>query len=75
MKLDKGSLVFVRFVKGTSERIQISNSQKRMFGSTGTIVTNLGDGYFNVKHETGFFVWHESSLAEDHLAKNFGIVP
>lgn len=75
MKFRKGSEVFVRLVKGTSERLQISATQKKMFGSTGTIVTNMGEGFFNVKHKTGYFVWHESSLAEDHLATNFGIKP
>jgi hypothetical protein len=67
--------VFVRLVKATSERLQISTAQKKMFGSTGTIVTDLGDGFVNVKHETCYCVWHENSLAEDHLATNFGIKP
>ena len=75
MKFRKGSEVFVRLVKATSERLEISKTQKKMFGSTGTIVSDMGNGFFNVKHETGHFVWHENSLAEDHLATNFGIKP
>lgn len=75
MKFRKGSEVFVRLVKATSGRVQISTPQKKMFGSTGTIVTILGEGYYNVKHKTGYFVWHEDSLAEDRLATNFGIKP
>lgn len=75
MKFCKGAQVFVRYVKGTTERIQTTSTQKKMFGSTGTIVTELENGFFNVKHESGYFRWHESSLAEDPLAKHFNIHP
>lgn len=75
MKFRKGSEVFVRLIRGTSERMGISATQKKMFGSTGTIVKEFENGYFLVKHKTGEFLWHESSLAQDHLATSFGIKP
>ena len=67
MPFQIGDNVLVRNIQNTSDRIQISSSQSKMIACRGIITGDLENGFFNIKHRQGYFVWHESSLGKNQI--------
>lgn len=67
MKVKVGDRVVVRNIQNTTDRIHVPSNQKNLIAARGVVTGNLEDGFFNVQHRQGYFVWHESSLGTDYV--------